>query len=97
VDEFAPQTVAQITVKLNGRVEQATRRSTQKEVDALPGSPYSLDVGYSDYQAKVAAIHTRVIDEAMKMTEEHKDFGSAWTASGCAAVHEDPHRGRRQR
>jgi hypothetical protein len=75
VDEFAPQTVAQITVKLNGRVEQATQTIDPKKKWTLYLVPHiHLDVGYSDYQAKVAAIHTRVIDEAMKMTEEHKDF-----------------------
>ncbi|HZC42955.1 MAG TPA: polysaccharide lyase family protein, partial [Acidobacteriaceae bacterium] len=33
-----------------------------------------LDVGYSDYQGKVAAIHSRVIDEAMQLIEQHPDF-----------------------
>ncbi|HEV2464461.1 MAG TPA: polysaccharide lyase family protein [Acidobacteriaceae bacterium] len=33
-----------------------------------------LDIGYSDYQAKIAAIHSRVIDEAMEMMAEHPDF-----------------------
>lgn len=33
-----------------------------------------LDIGYSDYQAKVAAIHSHVIDEAMEMTAAHPDF-----------------------
>lgn len=33
-----------------------------------------LDVGYSDYQAKVAAIHSHAIDEAMEMTALHPDF-----------------------
>ena len=33
-----------------------------------------LDVGYSDYQGKVAAIHSRVIDEAMQLTAQHPDF-----------------------
>ena len=33
-----------------------------------------LDVGYTDYQAKVAAIQSRVIDEAMDLTAQHPDF-----------------------
>ncbi len=33
-----------------------------------------LDVGYSDYQGKVAAIHSRVIDEAMQLIAQHPDF-----------------------
>ncbi len=33
-----------------------------------------LDVGYTDYQGKVAAIHSRVIDEAMDLAAQHLDF-----------------------
>ena len=33
-----------------------------------------LDVGYTDYQAKVAAIQSRVIDEALEITGKHPDF-----------------------
>ena len=33
-----------------------------------------LDVGYSDYQAKVAAIQTRAVDEALDMVAKHPDF-----------------------
>jgi alpha-mannosidase len=33
-----------------------------------------LDIGYTDYQAKVAALHSRAIDEALDMFAEHPDF-----------------------
>ena len=33
-----------------------------------------LDVGFTDYQPKVAAIQSRVIDEAMNLTAMHPDF-----------------------
>ncbi len=33
-----------------------------------------LDVGYTDYQAKVAELQSRVLDEAMAMIHEHPDF-----------------------
>jgi len=33
-----------------------------------------LDIGYTDYQAKVAAIQSRVIDEALQLTAQHPDF-----------------------
>lgn len=33
-----------------------------------------VDVGFSDYQAKVAAVQSRVIDQAMDLTAQHPDF-----------------------
>ena len=33
-----------------------------------------IDVGYTDYQAKVSEIQSRVLDEAMDMIKEHPDF-----------------------
>jgi hypothetical protein len=33
-----------------------------------------LDVGYTDYQAKVAEAQSRTIDEAMQMIQDHPDF-----------------------
>ena len=33
-----------------------------------------LDVGYTDYQAKVAAIQSRILDEAMDLTAKHPAF-----------------------
>ena len=75
VDEFGPQTVAQLTAKINGRTEHATQTIDPKKKWTLYLVPHiHLDVGFSDYQAKVAAIHARAIDEAMKMTAEHPDF-----------------------
>ena len=33
-----------------------------------------LDVGYTDYQAKVAEAQSRTLDEAMQMIHDHPDF-----------------------
>ena len=33
-----------------------------------------IDVGYTDYQPKVAEIQSRVLDEAMEMIREHPDY-----------------------
>jgi alpha-mannosidase len=33
-----------------------------------------LDIGYTDYQAKVAALHSRVIDESLDIFTAHPDF-----------------------
>ena len=33
-----------------------------------------LDVGYSDFQTKLAELHSRVIDEALEMTAKRPEF-----------------------
>lgn len=75
VSEFPLQTQAQLTLKINGRQDNYKQSIDPKKKWTLYLVPHiHLDVGYSDYQAKIAAIHARVIDEAMKMTAEHPDF-----------------------
>lgn len=75
VSEFAPQSEARLTLKINGGQKEYKQSIDPKKKWTLYLVPHiHLDVGYSDYQAKVAAIHARVIDEAMKMTAEHPDF-----------------------
>ena len=73
--EFAPHSAAKLTAELDGR-----RRNFKQTID--PAKKWTLflvphihvDVGYSDYQAKVAAIQSRTIDEAMDMIAQHPDF-----------------------
>ena len=75
VREFAPKTDAQLSVVIDGR-----KQLYKQFLD--PGKKWTvflvphihLDIGYSDYQAKVAAIHGRVIGEAMEMIEKRPDF-----------------------
>ena len=75
VPEFEGVTPGKVTVAINGH-----RRSFSQELK--PGKKWTffvvpnehLDVGYTDYQAKVAEVHARVIDEAMELIEKHPDF-----------------------
>jgi alpha-mannosidase len=75
VTEFPAKTQAQLTWNSEGHREH-------KEQSIDPGKKWTLfmvphihlDVGYTDYQAKVAAIQSRVIDEAMDLTAQHPDF-----------------------
>ncbi len=75
VPEFAPHSDAALSLKINGRTE-----TYKQSID--PGKKWTLflvphihvDVGYSDYQAKVAAIQSRTVDEALKMMEDHPEF-----------------------
>jgi hypothetical protein len=77
--EFA---VPEFTAPTQARLTWNAGRAEHKEQTIHPGKKWTLflvphihlDIGYSDYQAKVAAIQSRVIDEAMDMTQSHPDF-----------------------
>ena len=45
-----------------------------------------IDVGYTDYQAKVSEIQTRLLDEAMQMIHDHPDF--RYSPDGYWAIQE---------
>ena len=73
--EFAQGTRAQIRVKVNGHSSESTDSLTPQKKWTLYMVPHvHLDVGYTDYQAKVSAIQSRILDEAMDLTEKHPDF-----------------------
>lgn len=73
--EFAPGSEARLVLAAGGHT-----RTFRQTID--PAKRWTIfvvphihvDVGYSDYQAKVAAIQSRTIDEALAMMAQHKDF-----------------------
>ena len=75
VPEFEGTQQGKVTVALNN-----DRRSFSRELK--PGKKWTffvvpnehLDLGYTDYQAKVAEVHARVLDEAMELIKKHPDF-----------------------
>jgi alpha-mannosidase len=75
VPEFASATQGKASVAINGH-----RQSFSQEL--TPGKKWTffvvpnehLDLGYTDYQAKVAEVHARVLDEAMELIRKHPDF-----------------------
>ena len=75
VREFAPQSEAQLTTEINGH-EQHSKQSIDpaKKWTIFLVPHIHVDVGFSDYQAKVAAIQARTIAEAMDMTAKHPEF-----------------------
>lgn len=75
VPEFAAGTPAQLLVALNGsRTETSESLQPQKKWTLFLVPHVHLDVGYTDYQAKVSAIQSRILDEAMDLTAKHPDF-----------------------
>ena len=71
VPEFPAHTAAEVSW---GKQHEKTFIDPQKKWTLFLVPHIHLDVGYSDYQGKVAAIHSRVIDEAMQLIAQHPDF-----------------------
>lgn len=75
VAEFPANTQAQLTWTAGGRRQHSEQRIDPKKKWTLLVVPHEhLDIGYTDYQAKVAAVHSHVIDEAMQLMAQHPDF-----------------------
>lgn len=75
VPAFQAHTEARVEVHHGGTVDTTkqwidpTKRWTVYVVPHV-----HLDLGYTDYQAKVAAVQSRVIDEALDLIDEHPEF-----------------------
>jgi alpha-mannosidase len=78
---------ATLAVHLGGRTRRFRAQLTpgKKWTFYLVPSEH-LDVGYSDYQAKVEVIHSRMIDEAMKLAQKYPGF--QWNLDAAWEAHE---------
>ena len=75
VPEFPASTQANLTVSLNGRSAHFSQTIEPQKKWTLFLVPHvHLDVGYTDYQAKVSTIQSRIFDEAMDLTAKHPAF-----------------------
>ncbi|WP_158750942.1 polysaccharide lyase family protein [Acidobacterium sp. S8] len=75
VPEFPANTRASLTVNLSGRTAHFQETLNPQKKWTLFLVPHvHLDVGYTDYQAKVATIQSRILDEAMDLTAKHPAF-----------------------
>ncbi len=75
VPEFTDNTRANITVTANNRnynFAQILHPAKKWTVYLVPHE--HLDVGYSDFQTKLSELHSRVIDDAMAMSDKHTEF-----------------------
>jgi alpha-mannosidase len=75
VPEFAAGARVGVEVNANGhsyKFPQTLRPARKWTVYLVPHE--HLDVGYSDFQTKLAELHSRVVDEALELTREHPDF-----------------------
>lgn len=75
VPEFPADTPARVTVSLDGQVTHLSQTIQPQKKWTLFLVPHvHLDVGYTDYQAKVSTIQSRILDEAMDLTAKHPSF-----------------------
>jgi hypothetical protein len=75
VPEFADNTPALISVSVNQRnynFKQSLHPAKKWTVYLVPHE--HLDVGYSDFQTKLSELHSRVIDDALEMSDRHPEF-----------------------
>ncbi len=75
VPEFTSTLNAELTVHVNGHSQRFPVTLTPAKKWNLMVVPHvHVDVGYSDFQEKVAEIQSRELDEAMDLIHEHPDF-----------------------
>ena len=75
VPEFTTPVSGAVTVKTDGHSQRFPITLTPAKKWKLLVVPHiHVDVGYSDYQEKVAEIQSRVLEEAIQLIHEHPDF-----------------------
>ena len=75
VPEFAPGTKGEVTVTTGSQSRQFPVALTPAKKWTIFVVPHiHIDVGYTDYQAKVAEVQSRVLDEAIHLIHDHPDF-----------------------
>lgn len=75
VPEFTAGTQATLTVVANGHMAHLQETLQPQKKWTLFLVPHvHLDVGYTDYQAKVSTIQSRILDEAMDLVRQYPAF-----------------------
>lgn len=75
IHEFPAQTQARLTVVVNGHAAHLQETLQPQKKWALFLVPHvHLDVGYTDYQAKVSTIQSRILDEALDLVAQRPAF-----------------------
>lgn len=75
VPEFSGDTKGEVAVSLGGRTRRfPVTLAAAKKWNFFLVPHTHLDVGYTDYQAKVGEVQSRTLDEAMQLIHDHPDF-----------------------
>lgn len=82
VPEFTGEVPAKAIVTINGQAQSFDAKISPKKKWTVYVVPMvHLDVGYTDYQSKVYAAHSRDLDEALDFISAHPDFRYSMDAS----------------
>ena len=85
VPDFPPNSAAEVTAKIGSNTQRFPVTVSPAKKWLLYAVPHEhLDVGYSDFQAKVAEVQSRAIDEAMEMIKTHPEFRYSPDGNWCA-------------
>ena len=72
---FEKGTQTDVILSMNGRRREFRQEIEPQKKWTIYVVPHvHLDIGYTDFQAKVAAIQSRIIDEALDLIAKHPDF-----------------------
>ena len=75
IPEFPAGSKGEVTVSLGGRARRfPVTLDPAKKWNFFIVTHIHLDIGFTDYQAKVAETQSRTLDEAMQMIKDHPDF-----------------------
>jgi hypothetical protein len=75
VPEFSGETHARVTVDLNGHTAHFDETLQPQKKWTLFLVPHvHLDIGFTDYQPKVSAIQSRILEEAIDQIDKHPAF-----------------------
>jgi alpha-mannosidase len=75
VEEFPPQSLAQVSWHAGDSTVKAKQVIAPRKKWTLFMVPHiHVDVGFTDYQSKVAVVQARAVDEAMDFIAGHPDF-----------------------
>lgn len=75
IPELSGPTDADITIRVNGKTRTTHLRLVPQRKWTTYVAPHAhLDIGYTDYQAKVAEIHNRNIDKLLDEIEAHSEM-----------------------
>jgi alpha-mannosidase len=72
VPEFAGQVVASVAIRANGKTYHSSATISPERKWTIYFVPHAhLDIGYTDYQAKVAELQSRNVDKLLAFLPEH--------------------------
>jgi hypothetical protein len=99
VPEFSGETTAEMIIKTGGREERVTAPlAAAKKWTVFLVPNVHFDNGYTDFHPKVAVLQSRLLEQALDVSEANPDFrfsvDASWTIQQFLRTHSDDEAGR---